>query len=451
MFLNLLCKFTPPIRLALVLAMLLPFSVRGAVTVTDANGVVYDLVNPNNLSDNTVKVSSQNASIFLSRGVQNKSLYYDASSHKMLNAMDSKSFEPWFTFVDEFYSKPLDEATARESFVYTAEIEPYDYKRYVNNADLAEGDDGKLYHEEDVHFAGGVTDGVEIHTAMASLQLDFRHLYTEEQIREDIDQKLPATSMENLKSKATLAYTLDEDLVLQKGRYVKDGRTITDNIITAVDLREKQPDGSFRSVLRNPNGHTWIPFNTFLTVTPDATLTGYTSTMPENDSDCYFGIWRTIDNDFSAPSPKPGMQRDIWRPTYEWKTVVHHADGHVDGNSGSDCTQCRTTWKVEKDNTSLMLTDVFDHGAHPFKAIYNTRLYVKVPETMLHVPDRWMAVDLPADAYKETFTDVEEIEADGIDSDAIYYDMQGRIVAHPESGDILNRVRGTEISKIRIR
>lgn len=456
-------------------------------------------------------------------GLQNKSLYYDASSHKMLNAMDSKSFEPWFTFVDEFYSKPLDEAEARESFVYTAEIEPYDYKRYVNNADLAEGDDGKLYHEEDVHFAGGVTDGVEIHTAMASLQLDFRHLYTEEQIREDIDQKLPATTMENLKSKATLAYTLDEDLVHQKGRYVKDGRTITDNIITAVDLREKQPDGSFRSVLKNtnghavnrmssgtinlntelpsdyvlepgktyqlvtyslfrgefgsktitipdlpgltctiglqvtphaladPNGHTWIPFNTFLTVTPDATPTGYTSTMPENDSDCYFGIWRTIDNDFSAPSPKPGMQRDIWRPTYEWKTVVHHADGHVDGNSGSDCTQCRTTWKVEKDNTSLMLTDVFDHGAHPFKAIYDTRLYVKVPETMLHVPDRWMAVDLPADAYKETFTDVEEIEADGIDSDAIYYDMQGRIVAHPESGDILIRVRGTEISKIRIR
>lgn len=456
-------------------------------------------------------------------GLQNKSLYYDASSHKMLNAMDSKSFEPWFTFVDEFYSKPLDEAEARESFVYTAEIEPYDYKRYVNNADLAEGDDGKLYHEEDVHFAGGVTDGVEIHTAMASLQLDFRHLYTEEQIREDIDQKLPATSMENLKSKATLAYTLDEDLVLQKGRYVKDGRTITDNIITAVDLREKQSDGSFRSVLRNTNGHavnrmssgtinlntelpsdyvlepgktyqlvtyslfrgefgsktitipdlpgidctlvlkptehlladvhahTWAAFNAIVTMTPDATPSGYETPMPTADGECFFGIWRTIDNDFKGASPKPGMQRDPLRPTFEWKTVIHHADGHVDGNSGSDCPICRETWSVEKDADSLTCTDVFDHHSTPFRVLYDTRLYVKVPETMLHVPDRWMAVDLPVDAYKENFTDVEEIEADGIDSDAIYYDMQGRIVAHPESGDILIRVRGTEISKIRIR
>lgn len=456
-------------------------------------------------------------------GLQNKSLYYDASSHKMLNAMDSKSFEPWFTFVDEFYSKPLDEAAARESFVYTAEIEPYDYKRYVNNADLAEGEDGKLYHEEDVHFAGGMTDGVAIHTAMASLQLDFRHLYTEEQIREDIDQTLAVTTMDNLNQKASIAYTLDKDLVLQKGRYVKDGRTITDNIITAVDLREKQPDGSFRSVLRSSNGHavnrqaagtinlnseltsgyllepgktyqlvtyslfrgefgsktvtipdlpgidctlvlkptehlladvhahTWAAFNAIVTMTPDATPTGYETPMPTADGECFFGIWRTIDNDFKGASPKAGMQRDPLRPTFEWKTVIHHADGHVDGNSGSDCPICRETWSVEKDADSLTCTDVFDHHSTPFRILYDTRLYVKVPETMLHVPDRWMAVDLPVDAYKENFTDVEEIEADGIDSDAIYYDMQGRIVAHPESGDILIRVRGTEISKIRIR
>ena len=99
------------------------------------------------------------------------------------------------------------------------------------------------------------------------------------------------------------------------------------------------------------------------------------------------------------------------------------------------------------------MTDIFDHGARPFKAVYDTRLYVRVPEEMLHVPDRWMAVDLPVEVWKEDFTEVEEIDADTAaeDGKAVYYDMQGRAVAHPEPGDILIRVRDNVVDKIRIR
>ena len=218
-------------------------------------------------------------------GFQNKSLYYDATSHKMLNTMDTETFEPWFTFVDQFYSRPLTQIDAQESFVYTAELEPYGYTELYNNENLAEGEDGKLYSERTVDFPGSLTDGVSIHTSMATLRLDFDNLYTEEQVRADLDQTLDVTTMDNLNRKATLTYSLDPELVRQQGRYKPSGQTTytTTDMINWVDLRELQEDGTFSTVLRNKhsvnrkaedrisvnelNGHELTPGKTYQLVT----------------------------------------------------------------------------------------------------------------------------------------------------------------------------------------
>lgn len=450
-------------------------------------------------------------------GFQNKSLYYDPTTHKMLNTMDTQTFEPWFTFFDQFYSKPLDQLEAQESFVYTAELEPYDYTELYNNEGLQEGVDGKLYSSRTVRYEGGVTDGVKISTAMATLKLDFTGLYTEEQIRADIDQKLAPTTMDNLNRRATFSYSLDPELVKQKGRYIPAGLSAykTVDMISSVDLRERQADGSYTTVLTNkhnvnrqaegtiatrelvdsyllepgktyqlvtstlfrgefgsktitipgvpdmqcdisaltptehsgsvPAVHSAIPFNTVLTVTPDARLMGYETEMPA-EGNWHVGVWRTVDdNAYSNENGLYALGADAG------KTVVHHADGPVEDNCGSQCSECSQTVKSEKDGTSLKFTDLFDHDARKFRADYDTRLYVKIPESMLNTPDRWMAVDARTSVSNEIFTDVKEVEAADPDEDAIYYDLQGRILPHPAPGQIILRITENKAEITRVK
>lgn len=450
-------------------------------------------------------------------GFQNKSLYYDPTTHKMLNTMDTQTFEPWFTFFDQFYSKPLDQIEAQESFVYTAQLEPYDYTELYNNEGLQEGVDGKLYSSRTVRYEGGVTDGVKISTAMATLKLDFTGLYTEEQIRADLDQKLAPTTMDNLNRRATFSYSLDPELVKQKGRYIPAGLSAykTVDMISSVDLRERQADGSYTTVLTNkhnvnrqaegtiatrelvdsyhlepgktyqlvtstlfrgefgsktitipgvpdmqcdisaltptehsgsvPAVHSAIPFNTVLTVTPDARLMGYETEMPA-EGNWHVGVWRTVDdNAYSNENGLYALGADAG------KTVVHHADGPVEDNCGSQCSECSQTVKSEKDGTSLKFTDLFDHDARKFRADYDTRLYVKIPESMLNTPDRWMAVDTRTSVSNEIFTDVKEVEAADLDEDAIYYDLQGRIVPHPAPGQIILRITENKAEITRVK
>ncbi len=174
-------------------------------------------------------------------------MYFDATTHKRLLTIDTYGYTSWFTMTDTFSSPVLSEPGVPTTYKYTAVMDGYDYEEYENNTDLAVGDDGLRYHLASHSFESLASEAYAMPIPMAVPTFTFTGLYSSEDIAADTDHHLAVTpTHDSVDRKYKLNYTIDSDLITQKGKKGTDGTA--EYIITGITLNSVDDDGSLTEV-----------------------------------------------------------------------------------------------------------------------------------------------------------------------------------------------------------
>jgi hypothetical protein len=456
----------------------------------EANGFVGDFDYPETDADGNVTYVEHyayNAPI----------IYFDAETSKRVGSFDDTT--SWFTFVDEFDSPVLSEPNVPTEYHYYAVMEGYDYSKLVNNEDFVEAD-GLRYHAENAKFEDMTSEVHPIEVPMAIPTIAFEGIYTSDQIAEDSDHALEVTPTNaSCKRQYLFNYTLDADLVAQKGR--KYSETTTNYIITDVTLDEWDVENKLQSTLGTKtlgdenrqnvgnfsvDNSTVAVGNKYQTVTkttfrgtfgspvitvPDVpTFKAEVTSLTLNDNetnyvnDFAFNSEVTISpvmltsmgyDSNNLPADRTAYRLGLWRTVPETETTTAALGEPIyfeTGASSATDEDETSNLAIDENNLSMTYSDAFHYTQlNQFVYGYDGRIYVKVPEGMLRNDDAWMIADVKATKESTLTSGVEGVMLDGdgaTDKDALWYDLQGRRVTTPVSGNPYIRVTSQGATKI---
>lgn len=422
------------------------------------------------------------------------SLYFDAEQSRRLGLNERMGTRSWFLYVDEFDSPDLNGNHVPDHYTYTVTMDGYEYSEPVNNPDYAAGSDGKLWHAEARTQPSVHSEPCVVHASMAVPSITYTGIYTREEIEADTEGQLPlsvsVTDAGN--GSVTLHYALaNPDHVKHT---ISSGSSTTktavidhitsyeipsptyptaDNEWTTIKIgsdqskasgkmivpADKQPrEGSSFQIVTHTNGrgtfgsrivtikgiptlsmtsdvmelihdhgHDNVVRQT-LHLKPDASRMGY-NVLPSEGRYTY-GIWRTLTyTDYSNPvmplSAESGSEH-----------LVDHNASPIEHSWA--CDACRD----EQHLADWLYTD---HFTMPFydveswktvRAKYRARVYVADTAD----PSRYMIAE--ATTVQDALTGVEGLTPDGgadDESQARYFDLQGRPVAQPRDGQVVIR------------
>lgn len=196
-------------------------------------------------------------------------------------------------------------------------------------------------------------------------------------------------------------------------------------------------------------------YHAHLKIKHDVVKTGYKDGRLD-EGDYHVGLWRTF-TDLPWGDTQYSIMSSVIVPESGMPELIHHTQGRTatDNVESCDVDDCDQTTGVshpaeDSDDTAVGYTDAFTvpYG-HLYQLSYDNRLYVKVPTNMNPGEERWMIA-------AATTGDSDDHNVTGIDSvtvvpsaDAIYYDLNGIIVEHPQPGRIYILVTPQGTQKVR--
>lgn len=447
-------------------------------------------------------------------------LYYNAETGARLNAFERYGYRSLYTLVDSFDSPRLDSGNVPDHYTYKIKIKGYDYEEYVNNEGFEPGDDGHLYHKEKFTLpAELVSEDLKLYPATGGPTLDFKGMYTTEQVVADRDRSLEPVPADPKEREYKVGVKVDPEVARQQvyvpvrnqvydvlqsvetidvtnfgqtvARYVpsKSARRAAEDEEVATFV--PQLGGSYQGVITTFNrgtfgtpamtipdiptldaklimewhehmaqgGHAYGAVKGHMYLTPDVTPLGYEDAMPAQ-GDYHLGVWRSLavkdlvySDWFDVPQDDAVnlFAADDSGTTTE---LVHHVEGRPDDVSEIHCSGCAEGAQCVTDGSQIVHTDIFDVADEKqFDVNYDTRLYVKVPAKYTAGEERWVAVDAADNDRWYVLTGIENVMLDGPaaddDPDARWYDLQGRRVLSPISGNVYIRLSRSGSSKVR--
>lgn len=444
-----------------------------------------------------------------------KKVYFNSESTARIGQTDGLGRTSWFLYKDNFDSPELDGFNVPVSHTYVLKMKNYDYMEWENYPDLVPDADGNYYRKVPKRTGNPgeewmVSEPCVVYTSIAHPSLAVDGLYTEEQVKADLDRALDVTTVpEN--AKLALRYIVAGDACDHKvydttspyGRYIVDNvqaynlgsryQTTTDGNAWGDPVDVK---GVRENVIAGPETAVVPGYTTFQTVTyadyrgsfgsPKVTLLGAptleleVSEVEETPLHLHYDPFSRIRrfevkfkpevamfgyDDMENPLTSDKYFVGLWRnvTTREWNsaravsepvtesTLIWHSDGEVPQEWMANCDYCKEG--IGYDPSTRVYTDrVKCVNLTASDITYTARIYVKKPDE----PDRY-AIAESLVANPSITTGIDDVTADMTPEDMEYilangrlYNLQGMQISNPAKGQVVIAMIDGRVVKLKI-
>lgn len=444
-----------------------------------------------------------------------KKVYFNSESTARIGQTDGLGRTSWFLYKDNFDSPELDGFNVPVSHTYVLKMKNYDYMEWENYPDLVPDADGNYYRKVPKRTGNPgeewmVSEPCVVYTSIAHPSLAVDGLYTEEQVKADLDRALDVTTVpEN--AKLALRYIVAGDACDHKVYDTTSpyGRYIVDNVqaynlgsryqtTTAGNAWGDPVDvkGVRENVIAGPETAVVPGYTTFQTVTyadyrgsfgsPKVTLLGAptleleVSEVEETPLHLHYDPFSRIRrfevkfkpeaamfgyDDMENPLTSDKYFVGLWRnvTTREWNaaravsepvtesTLIWHSDGEVPQEWMANCDYCKEG--IGYDPSTRVYTDrVKCVNLTASDITYTARIYVKKPDE----PDRY-AIAESLVANPSITTGIDDVTADMTPEDMEYilangrlYNLQGMQISNPAKGQVVIAMIDGRVVKLKI-
>lgn len=444
-----------------------------------------------------------------------KKVYFNAESTARIGQTDGLGRSSWFLYKDNFDSPELDGFNVPVSHTYVLKMKNYDYMEWENYPDLIPDAEGKYYRKVPKRTGKPgeewmVSEPCVVYTSIAHPSLAMDGLYTEEEVKADLERSLSVTTVP---ANATFALNYmiaggacDHKVYDSTSPY---GRYIV-NSVQAYNLgsRDQQTtegnawgdpvtvNGEKQNMITGPEVAVIPGSTTFQTVTnadyrgsfgsPKVTLLGApaleleVSEIEERPLHLHHDPYSRIrhfeikfkpqaemfgydeqENPLTSDKYFVGLWRNVttrdWSPTrassepVTESTLIWHSDGEVPQEWMDNCDYCKDG--IGYDPATQTYTDrVKCINLTSSEVSYTARIYVKKPDE----PNRYgiaeAAIANPpiTTGIEDVTTDMSAEDIDYILANAQLYNLQGIQITDPDKGQIVIAIIDGRVLKLKI-